>query len=214
MSAHCHDHCQASSEEARDPRWRRILWIALVINAAMFFVELVGGVSADSAALLADAVDFAGDASNYAASLLVLGLAAQWSTRLATVKGAVMLVYGTAVLARAAWGAWAGSSPQAYAMGGIGLLAFAANFGVAALLYRYRGGSANARSVWLCSRNDALGNLAIVLAALGVFGTGSAWPDLAVATLMALLGISGGWQVLLHAQAERRQHRLAGRAGA
>lgn len=208
MSAHCHDHCPPSAQEARDPRWRRVLWVALVVNAAMFFVELAGGLSADSASLLADAVDFAADALNYGASLLVLGMAAHWSTRLASVKGALMVGYGLVVLGRAAWSAWAGSSPQPVTMGGIGLLAFTANLTVAALLYRYRGGSANARSVWLCSRNDALGNLAIVLAALGVFGTGTAWPDLVVATLMASLGVSGGWQVLRYARDERREGRV------
>ncbi|HWP17959.1 MAG TPA: cation transporter [Burkholderiaceae bacterium] len=202
MSGHCHD-CHLGAAEARDPRWRRILWIALVVNAAMFFIEVAAGLSAESASLLADAVDFAGDALNYAASLLVLGMAAVWSTRLAALKGAVMLGYGLVVLARAAWLAWAGSSPEAFTMGGIGLLAFAANLAVALLLYRYRGGSANAQSVWLCSRNDALGNLAIVLAALGVFGTGTAWPDLIVAAFMAVLGISGGWQVLRRVREER-----------
>lgn len=207
MSAHCHDHgCAAGASLVRDPRWRRALWIALVVNAAMFFVEVGGGLSAESASLLADAVDFAADAANYGLSLAVLGFAAVWASRVAWLKGWAMALYGLGVLAHAGWLAWHGSAPDATTMGGIGLLALAANLGVAALLYRFRKGDANAESVWLCSRNDALGNAAIVLAALGVFGTGSAWPDLAVAAVIAGLGVSGGIRVLRSARHELKAH--------
>jgi Co/Zn/Cd efflux system component len=207
MSAHCHDHgCNADASQARDPRWRRALWVALVVNAGMFFVEVTGGLSAESAALLADAVDFAADAVNYGLSLAVIGLAAVWGSRVAWLKGWAMALYGVGVLAHAGWLAWQGSSPHAPTMGGIGLLALAANLGVAVMLYRFRKGDANAESVWLCSRNDALANAAIVLAALGVFGTGAAWPDLVVAGIIAGLGVSGGLRVLRSARHELRAH--------
>ena len=195
MSAHCH-HLEASStEDARtnaDPRYRRILWIALIVNGAMFAVELAAGTHSGSASLLADAIDFLGDAANYGLSLWVLAMALAWRARAALVKGVSMLAFGVFVIGRVAWGAWQGIPPEPFTMGGVGLLALAANLGVAALLYAYREGDANMRGVWLCTRNDALGNLAVMGAALGVLGTGTVWPDLLVAATMAGLAISGG----------------------
>lgn len=206
MSDHCHDHCaatpEASSRARVDPRYRRILWTALIVNAAMFAVELGAGTRSGSASLLADAIDFLGDAANYGLSLWVLAMALTWRARAALVKGASMLAFGVFVVGRVAWGAWQGTPPEPFTMGGVGLLALAANLGVAALLYAYREGDANMRGVWLCTRNDALGNLAVMGAALGVLGTGTAWPDLIVAAIMAGLAISGGWSVIRHAQQE------------
>lgn len=202
MSAHCHDdHC-ATGPAAADPRYRRILWIALVVNATMFVVELGAGTQSGSASLLADAIDFLGDAANYGLSLWVLAMALTWRARAALVKGASMLAFGMFVIGRVAWGAWQGTPPEPFTMGSVGLLALAANLGVAALLYAYREGDANMRGVWLCTRNDALGNLAVMGAALGVLGTGTAWPDLGVAAIMAALAISGGWSVIRHARQE------------
>jgi Co/Zn/Cd efflux system component len=212
MSAHCHDPaCSSSStrELARHPGWRRVLWIALIVNATMFGVELWAGWRAESAALLADAIDFAGDAVNYGLSLAVLGLATVWASRVAWLKGWMMGLYGLGVLAYAGRLAWVGSAPEPATMGLIGLLALVANVVVAALLYRYRGGDANAQSVWLCSRNDAIGNALVVLAALGVFGTGTAWPDLIVATVMAGLGVSAAVRVIGHARHELKAHAQA-----
>ena len=202
MSAHCHDGCSSSTPPSADPRYRRILWIALVVNAAMFVVELGAGVRSGSASLLADAIDFLGDAANYGVSLWVLAMALTWRARAALLKGASMLAFGVFVIGRVAWGAWQGTPPEPFTMGSVGLLALAANLGVAALLYAYREGDANMRGVWLCTRNDALGNLAVMGAALGVLGTGTAWPDLAVAAIMAGLAISGGWSVIRHARQE------------
>ena len=212
MSAHCHDHACSSSnarELARDPGWRRVLWIALIANAAMFGVELWAGWQAESAALLADAIDFAGDAINYGLSLAVLGLAAIWASRVAWLKGWMMGLYGLSVLAYAGRLAWVGSTPEPATMGVIGVLALVVNVAVALLLYRYRGGDANAQSVWLCSRNDAIGNAMVVLAALGVFGTGTAWPDLVVATVMAGLGVSAAVRVVGQARHELKAHAQA-----
>jgi len=183
-----------------DPKWRRVLWIALVINAAMFGVEIVAGVAADSRALQADALDFLGDSANYAISLGVAGMALSWRARAALLKAATMLAFGLWVFASAAWGFVTGTAPHAETMGLIGAVALVSNVAVALMLYRYRTGDANMRSVWICSRNDAIGNLAVMAAALGVFGTGQGWPDLAVAAIMAGLAIWGSLDVFRHAR--------------
>ncbi|MBN8845898.1 MAG: cation transporter [Sphingomonadales bacterium] len=183
-----------------DPRWRRILWIALIINAAMFGVEIVAGVAADSRALQADALDFLGDSANYAISLGVAGMALTWRARAALLKAATMLAFGLWVFGSAAWGFVNGTAPQAETMGLIGALALVSNVAVALMLYRYRTGDANMRSVWVCSRNDAIGNLAVMGAAIGVFGTGQGWPDLLVAAIMAALAIWGSLDVFRHAR--------------
>ena len=206
MSAHCHDHaCTAAPAATRSPRYRRVLWIALIVNAAMFGVEIVGGWQAGSVSLLADAVDFLGDAANYGLSLWVLAMAARPRALAALVKGLSMGAFGVFVLAKAAWTASTGAVPEPVTMGLIGTLALVANVAVAALLYAWREGDANMRSVWLCSRNDAIGNLAVMAAALGVFGTGRAWPDLAVAVVMAVLALGASVAVVRQARAELRQ---------
>lgn len=200
---HAHDHDDdPDPHRVASPGYRRVLWIALVVNAAMFAVELGAGLRSGSVSLLADAIDFFGDAANYGASLAVLGMALAWRARLAWVKGLAMAAFGVFVIGRAAWSAWQGIVPDAPTMGAIGSLALAANVAVAWMLYAWRNGDANMRSVWLCSRNDAIGNLAVMAAALGVFGTGSAWPDLAVAGIMATLALTASRAVLRHANAE------------
>ena len=192
MSAQC---CVPASRPSVDPLWRRALWIALIVNAAMFVVELGAGELADSRSLQADALDFFGDAANYAISLGVAGLALAWRARAALLKGLTLAGLGAYVMIGAALAAVHNSSPQAEIMGGIGLLALLANIAVAVMLFRFRSGDANRRSVWICSRNDAIANVAVVAAAVGVFGTGTAWPDLIVAVIMATLGISGGVKI-------------------
>lgn len=205
MSAHCCDHDPApSAAQANSPRYRRILWIALAVNLAMFGIEIGAGLQSGSVSLLADAIDFFGDAANYAVTLAVLSMGLVWRARAALLKAASMLGFGVFVLGRAAWVAMQGGTPEALTMGAIGLLALLANVAVAAMLYAYREGDANMRSVWLCSRNDAIGNLAVMLAALGVFGTQSAWPDLAVAAAMAGLAITGAVSVFKQARQELR----------
>ena len=203
MSAHC-CHTPEPPRPGEPPGYRRVLWVALVVNAAMFAIEIGAGVQAGSVSLLADAIDFFGDAANYALSLAVLSMGLAWRSGAAMLKAASMLAFGVAVLARAGWSAWQGIAPEPLTMGAVGALALAANVGVAVLLYRFREGDANMRSVWLCTRNDALGNLAVMAAALGVFGTGSAWPDLAVAAVMAGLALTAGWAVLAQARREMR----------
>ena len=204
MSAQCHDHNCDAAAGASNPRYRKILWVALVLNAAMFVVELGAGFKSGSVSLLADAIDFFGDAANYGVTLAVLSMGLAWRSWAAVLKGASMLGFGVFVLGRTVWVGLHGGAPEPFTMGTIGLLALIVNVLVAALLYAYREGDANMRSVWLCSRNDAIGNIAVMLAALGVLGTHTAWPDLAVALVMALLAISGGWSVLMHARSELR----------
>lgn len=203
---HCASSASASAARAASPAWRRVLWIALLINAAMLGVEVWGGLQAHSASLLADALDFAADAANYGLSLAVLGMALHWRSRAAWIKGASLLTFGVFVLARALWGVWAGQPPQAFTMGTIAIAAMMSNGIVAVLLYAWRDGDANMHSVWLCTRNDVLGNVAVLFAALGVLGTGTRWPDLAVAAVMAALGVSAGWKVMRLARAELREH--------
>jgi Co/Zn/Cd efflux system component len=199
---HHHEHGTHGGSHDFPPGYRRALWIALVVNALMFGVEIFAGVRADSVSLLADAIDFFGDAANYGLTLAVLSLGTVWRSRTALLKAATMLAFGFAVLGRTLWAALQGVPPEAAVMGMVGTLALAANLGVAWLLYAYREGDANMRSVWLCTRNDAIGNVAVMVAALGVFGTGTAWPDLAVALVMAGLAISAGVSVLRQAWAE------------
>ena len=184
-------------EANNDPLWRRILWIALILNAVMFSVEIVAGLAADSRALQADALDFLGDAAKY-----VMALA--WRACAAIAKAATMLAFGLWVLGSAIWGFFAGASPDAGTMGIIGTVALAVNLAVAAMLFRFRTGDANMRSVWICSRNDAIGNVAVLGAALGVFGTGRAWPDLVVAAIMAGLALWGSIEVFAQARGELR----------
>lgn len=206
MSHACHHHHDDHDHSpGNTPRYRRVLWAALIINATMAVVEIASGWRAGSLSLWADALDFIGDAANYAASLAVLSAGLLWRARLAWLKGWAMAVFGVGVLARAAWAAFAGEPPQAATMGVVGTLALLANVGVAVMLYAWREGDANMRAVWLCSRNDALGNVAVVAAAGGVALTGRAWPDLLVAVAMAALALHSSRQVLRHAGEELRR---------
>ena len=206
--------CSAvSSDRLNSPKWRRALWIALLINAGFFVAEFTAGATAGSAALQADALDFFGDAANYAISLSVAGMAITWRSRAAVAKGSTLIVFALWVLGGTAWHAFYGTLPRAEVMGVVGIAALAANGGVALMLYRFRTGDANMRSVWICSRNDAIGNATVLLAAMGVFGTGTGWPDVVVAAIMGGLGLWGGWQIVSHAHGELRSQ-PAGQAAA
>jgi Co/Zn/Cd efflux system component len=204
VSAHCHSHAHSHriGGEPLPPRLRRALWIALAVNALMFALEIAAGLKSGSVSLLADAIDFFADAANYGLTLAVLSLHLVWRARAALVKAASMLGFGVLVIGKAVWSLSLGTAPEPLTMGLVGALALASNVGVAVLLYAFRAGDANMRGVWLCTRNDAIGNVAVMLAALGVFGTGTAWPDLAVALVMALLAISAGWTVMRQARRE------------
>jgi Co/Zn/Cd efflux system component len=199
--------CSCSGPEATgpDPRFRKALWFALWVNLVMFVVEGAASLQSGSVSLMADAIDFFGDSANYVLSLSVLSMGMLWRGRAALVKGITMAIFGFVVLGRAIWVMQAGITPEPFTMGAIGLLALAANVAVAFTLFKFRQGDSDMRSVWLCSRNDAIGNVAVMAAALGVFGTGSAWPDLAVAAVMATLAITAGISVVRHARYDIRQ---------
>ena len=202
MSASCCN--QAIDPHRGNESYRRVLWAVLAINAVMFTVEVVAGLAAGSASLQADALDFLGDAGNYAISLFVVGMALRYRAMAAFLKGASMCLFGLWVLGVAAWHVWHGTLPHAFTMGAVGVAALVANAASFGLLWAYRAGDSNMRSAWICTRNDVLGNLAVLLAALGVLGTGTGWPDVTVAAIMAGLALQGAWVVLNQSLAELR----------
>ncbi len=203
MVGNCCNHCDDESS-ARQGRYRKILWISLVINLVMFAIEIVSGLQGGSVSLLADSLDFLGDAANYGIGLFVLGMSVTVRANASRVKALSMGAFGLWVLGLAIWNLISGVVPSAPTMGIVGVCALAANCTVALLLFAYREGDSNMRSVWLCTRNDALGNVAVLLAALGVFGTGAGWPDLIVAATMAILALTSAVHVLRQASAEQR----------
>jgi Co/Zn/Cd efflux system component len=205
----CCDHCHSPNRHRGNAADRRVLWLVLAVNAAMFLIEIGAGVAAGSASLQADALDFFGDAANYAISLFVLGMVMRYRAIAALIKGLSMGLFGLWIIGTAVWHALHGMLPNAYAMSAIGILALAANAASFTLLWAYRTGEANMRSAWICSRNDVLGNLAVLLAATGVFGTGTGWPDVIVATVMAGLASHGAWLVVRQALEELRQQSFA-----
>lgn len=201
MSGCCFD-SPDGRHDAPDPRFRRVLWTVLAINATMFAVEMVSGLFAHSTSLQADALDFLGDSASYALTLMVLSMSMRWRSGAALVKGATMGLFGLWVVGQAMWNLYYGTLPGAFVMGSIGFLALIANVASAALLYAFRSGNANMRSVWLCSRNDAIGNVAVIVAAGGVFSLGSAWPDLVVALVLAGLALSSSVLIIRQAAGE------------
>jgi len=192
-------------DKAAAGTFRRALWAVLAINAVMFAVEAGAGLAARSASLQADALDFLGDAANYAISLFVVGMALRYRASAALAKGATMGVFGLWVVGTVVWHAVHGTLPSAFTMGTVGFAALATNAGSFALLWAHRHGDANMRSAWICTRNDVIGNLAVLLAALGVFGTGTGWPDIIVAAIMAGLALQGAAIVAKQALGELRR---------
>jgi Co/Zn/Cd efflux system component len=185
-----------------DPRYKRILWSVIAINAAMFLLEMAAGQLAGSQALQADALDFLGDTVTYGVSLAVIGTSLRTRATAALLKGASLTLMGLWVLGTTAYHVLILGVPKAEVMGGIGALALSANLASVLLLLRYKDGDANVRSVWLCSRNDAIGNVAVMAAALAVWGTATAWPDLFVAAIMAGVFLTSSIQILRQALAE------------
>lgn len=185
--------------------YKRRLWIVIALNAIMFVVEMGAGQMARSQALQADALDFFGDAVTYGISLAVIGSSLRLRTMAALFKGLSLLAMGIWVAGATLYRVFVVAAPQPEVMGVIGFLALAVNLGSVLLLVRYKDGDANVRSVWLCSRNDAIGNVAVMLAAVGVWGTASAWPDLIVAAIMAALFLSSAIQILAQSKREWSQ---------
>lgn len=195
-------HCCGHIEPTTNRIFRRALVIALAVNAGMFVIELSAGLAAKSVSLQADALDFLGDSASYAISLCVLGLHLRWRAAAALLKGITMGLFGIFVLGAAVWHALSGSLPGAFVMGSVGFAALAANVGVALLLMRFRDGDSNMRSVWLCTRNDAISNLAVIVAGAAVFATQTGWPDIIVAMIMSTLALTASASVIRHALSE------------
>ncbi|MGE0714355.1 MAG: cation transporter [Alphaproteobacteria bacterium] len=210
MGAHCshghshdHDHDHGAFDGA-SPAYRRVLWIVIALNGAMFGIEIFAGALSGSMALQADALDFAADAATYGLSLWAIGRAAGTRAAVALGKGASLAVMAAWVLGTTAWRALAAVPPEPVTMSLVGVLALSVNVGSALLLYRWRDGDANVASVWLCTRNDAIGNVAVMAAAGVVAATGTAWPDLAVAAAMSGLFLVSSVRILRRALTERR----------
>lgn len=201
--SHAHHHHDVAFD-GMSADYKRRLWAVIAINAAMFVVEMTAGQMAGSQALKADALDFFGDAATYGISLAVIGAAAHVRANAALAKGISLLAMGLWVAGSTAWMVFVRGVPEAEVMGIVGIMALAANVASVVLLMPYRDGDANIRSVWLCSRNDAIGNIAVMVAALGVWGTATGWPDLIVAAIMAGLFLSSSWQIIHQALAEKR----------
>ena len=190
--------------------YKRRLWLVIAINAVMFVVEMTAGHIAKSQALQADARDFLGDALTYGISIAVIGASLKLRATAALFKGASLLLMGLWVMGSTVYRVFFVGGPEAEIMGVIGFLALLANLASVALLVRYKDGDANVRSVWLCSRNDAIGNVAVMFAALGVWGTATGWPDLIVAAIMATLFLSSAYQIVKQALAEYREGEAIG----
>ncbi|MEE2603762.1 cation diffusion facilitator family transporter [Alcanivorax sp. DSM 26293] len=195
--------CDTDIRSTPAPAYRRVLWVVLLINAVMFVVEATSGVLADSRALQADALDFLGDTATYGLTLWALGQSLAWRLRAARIKGVSLLIMGLVVLANSVWALLQGNAPQGQMMMGVAGLALTANVVSALLLMRYRQGDANIRSVWLCSRNDAIANLAVLLSGAWVVWQGSRWPDLLVALAIAGLFTHSAVSILRQANQER-----------
>ena len=202
MAGCCHD--QELKFEGLSPAYRRALWAVIAINAVMFVVELAAGSIAGSQALKADALDFLGDTLTYGLSLYVIGMPLRVRANVALFKGLSLAAMGLWVLGATVWQVLILGLPDAPVMGIVGFLALIANLASVVILMRYRDGDANVRSVWLCSRNDAIGNVAVMVAAGAVFATGTAWPDLIVAAMMAALFLSSSAQIVRQALVERQ----------
>jgi Co/Zn/Cd efflux system component len=197
-----------------DPRYERLLWTVICINGAMFLIEMIAGQLAGSQALKADALDFLADTVTYGLSLAVIGATLRRRASAALLKGFSLSVMALWVFGSTVYQTLVLGLPKAEVMGVIGVLALAANLASVLLLLPYKDGDANVRSVWLCSRNDAIGNVIVMFAALGVWGTATAWPDLAVAAVMAGIFLTSSVQILRQAWAEYRTELRHGQLGA
>jgi len=196
--------CGQATFDGMSEAYKKRLKIVILLNAAMFIVEMAAGQAARSQALQADALDFLADALTYGISMAVIGASLKTRSVAAAFKGASLLLMGLWVFGSTVWRFFTAGVPEAPVMGVIGLMALAANLATVLLLVSYKDGDANVRSVWLCSRNDAIGNVAVMVAALGVWGSSAAWPDLAVAFVMASLFLSSAFQILAQSWREFR----------
>ena len=203
--AGCCDHDDIDHAALQVASFRKALWVVLLINGVMFVAEFTSAFYAGSVSLQADALDFLGDTVTYAITLMAMGYSLKIRAKVALLKGVSLGMLGLWVYGQMLYYLLNDQMPSYEIMGAMGVIAFVANVVSALLLYRFRVGDSNMQSVWLCSRNDAIGNLAIIVAASGVFATGSAWPDFIVATIMATLSVTASYRIIklsVHEMAE------------
>lgn len=202
----CCNHSHKVKFDGVSDEYKRRLWIVIGLNAAMFIVEMIGGHYANSKALQADALDFSADSLTYGISLAVIGMPIKTRATAALAKGISLFLMGIWVVSSTLYQVFYLHTPSAPAMGIIGFLALGANVASVLLLLNYKDGDSNVRSAWLCSRNDAIGNVAVMIAALGVWGTNTGWPDIIVASIMGCLFLSSSTQIIKQAWQERQEH--------
>lgn len=198
----CHDHCSTGEQSDISRAYRKVLWICLVANAVMFVAQLIASYTAHSVSLLANCADFFSDAANYGISLYVLNLSLRQKAKASLFKGISLGIVGLWVAFETLHHALQQELPEPFLMTAISIVALAVNVGCAVLLYKYRGGDSNRESVWICSRNDAIGNIAVMIAAVGVFASGTIWPDIIVAAILGWLAVTGAWRIIWLAKTE------------
>lgn len=198
----CHDHCDESGQSSVSAEYRKVLWICLIANAVMFVAQMIASYAAHSVSLLANSADFFSDAANYGISLYVLNLSLRQKAKASLFKGVSLGLVGLWVAFETLHHALQPELPKPFIMAVISVVALAVNVGCAVLLYKYRGGDSNRESVWICSRNDAIGNIAVMIAAAGVFASSTIWPDIIVAAILGWLAVTGAWRIIRLAKRE------------
>lgn len=201
----CHDHCNNSGQSGVSAEYRKVLWICLIANAVMFVAQMIASYAAHSVALLANSADFFSDAANYGISLYVLNQSLRQRAKASLFKGISLGLVGLWVAFETLHHALQPELPKPLIMAVISAVALAVNVGCAMLLYKYRGGDSNRESVWICSRNDAIGNIAVMIAAAGVFASSTIWPDIIVAAILGWLAVSGSWRIIKSAKKELKK---------
>lgn len=196
------NNCCDTNEHNWDCKYRKILWVVLFINLGMFVLEIFSGLISGSQSLLADSLDFFSDAANYGISLYVLSKSVTLRAKASLIKGYSMGVFGIFVAISTIYKVFFAVTPKAEIIGTVGFIALTANLFSAFLLYKYRKGDSNRTSVWICSRNDAIANIAVICAGIGVWITSTKWPDLMVAFIIASISLSGAFQIIRQAKRE------------
>lgn len=198
----CHDHCNSNEQPSVSVEYRKVLWICLVANAVMFIAQMIASYSAHSVSLLANSADFFSDAANYGISLYVLNLSLRQKAKASLFKGISLGLVGLWVAFETLHHALQPELPEPLLMTIISVVALTVNVGCAVMLYKHRSGDSNRESVWICSRNDAIGNIAVMIAAAGVFASSTIWPDIIVAIILGWLAISGAVRIIKSAKKE------------
>lgn len=198
----CQSCCSSNQPIHQSPKYKKALWIVLVLNLSMFFVEIVMGVKSGSTSLLSDSLDFLGDSANYLISLIVLPMALSYRAKASMVKGLTMGVFGLFILITTVYRVFYGEIPSYSEMSIVGFLALLVNVSALLILLKFRDGDSNVRSVWLCSRNDAIGNVAVILAGIAVYFFQSKYPDLIVAFILAFLALQASQEIIKRAWVE------------